>query len=172
MWDDYTGLGVVIGVIDSGIEYSHPDLLGQIDTTLDHDAIDGDDDGSAETSSEKHGTTVAGTIAAAANNGIGVAGVAYGAKVAGFRQGFGEGVEAQLAENLGLQWTVATAGATTGSLATISRPQTSKQQAQPSRTPFRPDVGVWARCSSSPRTTAGAMAKTSTTIASRTRDIR
>ena len=106
MWDDYTGLGVVIGVIDSGIEYSHPDLLGQIDTTLDHDAIDGDDDGSAETSSEKHGTTVAGTIAAAANSGIGVAGVAYGAKVAGFRQGFGEGVEAQLAENLGLQWTV------------------------------------------------------------------
>jgi subtilisin family serine protease len=84
VWDDVTGAGVVIGVVDTGIEYTHPDLAGQINTVLDHDALGGDDDASAE-AGENHATAVSGTIVAAADNGVGVAGVAFGAEVAGFR---------------------------------------------------------------------------------------
>jgi len=92
VWDDYTGAGVIIGDVDSGIEYTHPD-----------DALDGDDDASAETG-ENHGTAVTGTIVATADNAIGLVGVAYDAEVAGFRLGFGSaGSTSQIEENLWLQ---------------------------------------------------------------------
>ena len=64
VWNDYTGSGVVIGIIDDGVQYDHPDLSANYDTTLDHDARDGDDDAAPGTSSDIHGTTVAGVIAA------------------------------------------------------------------------------------------------------------
>jgi thermitase len=68
--------GVRIGVIDTGIDQTHPDLSGQtvacarFQDLLQLDECDDDND---------HGTHVAGTIAAKANNGIGIAGVAFNA---------------------------------------------------------------------------------------------
>jgi len=105
VWDDYTGNGVVIGVVDTGVEYTHPDLTTGYNSTLDHDALSGDDDAFAG-AGENHSTTVSGTIVASADNSIGLAGVAYGAEVAGFRMGFGFNTEPQIEENLWLQATV------------------------------------------------------------------
>ncbi len=75
---------VVVGVLDSGISSSHPDLAGQIARDKSASCLGGVVD-TSETAwnptTSDHGTHVAGTIAAALN-GVGIAGVAPGAKVA------------------------------------------------------------------------------------------
>ena len=104
-WDKSTGTGVVVAVIDTGYR-PHADLAANIlpgydfiiDTAVSNDGNGRDnnpqDPGDAvvagecgtgspaqDESSSWHGTHVAGTIAAVTNNGSGVAGVAYNAKV-------------------------------------------------------------------------------------------
>lgn len=75
---------VVVGVLDSGISGSHPDLAGQIAKDKSASCLGGVVD-TAEAAwnptTSDHGTHVAGTIAAAVN-GVGIAGVAPGVKVA------------------------------------------------------------------------------------------
>lgn len=75
---------VVVGVLDSGIDSSHPDLTTQIAYEQSASCIGGVVD-TAEAAwnptTSDHGTHVAGTIAAAIN-GVGIAGVAPGVKVA------------------------------------------------------------------------------------------
>ncbi|QIL76098.1 S8 family peptidase [Hymenobacter sp. HDW8] len=88
---------VVIGIIDEGVQFDHPDLVGQVWTNpydkadgVDNDGngyiddihgwdFDGNDnsvyDGTTRGSMDDHGTHVAGTIGAKANNSAGVAGV-------------------------------------------------------------------------------------------------
>lgn len=73
-----TGRGVRVAVVDSGIEASHPDLSGQL--ALNRNFVSGQD-----LVVEEHGTGVAGIIAAKANNGIGIAGIAPGARLLGLR---------------------------------------------------------------------------------------
>ena len=70
-----TGEGITIAVIDSGVDLDHPEFSGRI--VPGYDFVDGDgyaDDGNG------HGTHVAGTIAAA-NDGIGVTGIAHDARI-------------------------------------------------------------------------------------------
>ncbi len=73
-WDTTMGnSGVRVAVLDTGVDLKHPDLAGRIlyqTDVVDYDGRADDDDG--------HGTHVAGIIAATANNGLGVAGVAPG----------------------------------------------------------------------------------------------
>ncbi|MFT5711158.1 MAG: serine protease [Halioglobus sp.] len=99
-WDMTTGVPeVIVAVIDSGILSGHPDLAGQLvpgydfirdpDNAGDGNGIDSNpedigDDGALGGSSF-HGTHVSGTIAAASNNGIGVAGVAWNARIMSLR---------------------------------------------------------------------------------------
>ncbi len=75
---------VVVGVLDSGIDSSHPDLASQIRKDLSASCLGGVVD-TAEAAwnptTSGHGTHVAGTIAAALN-GVGIAGVAPGVKLA------------------------------------------------------------------------------------------
>lgn len=83
IWDEYTGLGVKIGVYDDGIDASHADLAANYDSSSEVR----DDNGNAvapvpETSGDGHGTSVAGLIAAA-NNGTGIVGVAHEASITG-----------------------------------------------------------------------------------------
>ena len=73
-----TGRGVRVAVIDSGIAAGHPDLAGQL--IVSRNFVDGQ-----KAASELHGTGVAGIIAARADNGIGIAGVAPQAHVLGLR---------------------------------------------------------------------------------------
>jgi subtilisin family serine protease len=73
-----TGRGVKIAVVDSAIEGSHPDLSGQL--LVNRNFVAG-----AAPRAEQHGTAVAGVIAAKADNGLGIAGVAPGARLMGLR---------------------------------------------------------------------------------------
>jgi len=108
-WDLSTGAGVRVGVIDTGYR-PHADLAANLVRTAsgavagydfisdsfvandgggrDNNAIPGDfaaagacAAGSRASNSSWHGTHVSGTVAAVTNNGTGVAGVAFGAKV-------------------------------------------------------------------------------------------
>jgi subtilisin family serine protease len=73
-WAHSTGAGVTIGIVDSGIDATHPDLAGKIDAQV--TCIGGScKEGSAK-DGDGHGTAVAGIAAAATGNGAGIAGVA------------------------------------------------------------------------------------------------
>lgn len=76
---------VVVGVLDSGIDASHPDLATQVDAERSVNCTDGGRPDRSATgwlpTTSDHGTHVAGTIAAA-QNGVGIVGVAPGAKMA------------------------------------------------------------------------------------------
>lgn len=94
VWDQYTGEGVVVAVIDSGY-IEHQDLSANLLPGYDmisnlKAAGDGDGrdpvaidmgDGATDQDHTWHGTHIAGIIAAVANNGKGVAGIAFGAKI-------------------------------------------------------------------------------------------
>ncbi|MBD2495351.1 S8 family serine peptidase [Nostoc sp. FACHB-280] len=84
VWDDYTGRGVVVGVIDDGFDYTHYDLNNNYDTTRDYDTINQDADPFPTLVDENHGTSVAGIIGAEAN-GVGTVGVAFNATITGIR---------------------------------------------------------------------------------------
>lgn len=73
-----TGRGVRVAVIDSGVEAGHPDLAGQVL----HNQNFVDD---RPPPAEGHGTAVAGIIAARADNGAGIAGVAPQARLLAMR---------------------------------------------------------------------------------------
>jgi subtilisin family serine protease len=88
---------VLVGIIDSGIDASHPDLADQVDTALsrnfvtDIPSIDGPCEvpscvDPATADDNGHGSHVAGTVAAAAN-GLGVSGVAPGVRLVNIRGG-------------------------------------------------------------------------------------
>lgn len=106
----FTGNGVTIAVIDSGVDFSHPELLnrrwingdeipgdgldndqnGYVDDlhgwNFDRDQFNGDISPGTTSVFQGHGTHVAGIIAAAAND-QGITGVAYGAQIMALRLG-------------------------------------------------------------------------------------
>lgn len=67
---------IKVGVVDEGIDYTHPDLVQSFESSLKgYDFVDQDSDPKPQNDSlEWHGTHVGGIIAAGLNNGIGVAG--------------------------------------------------------------------------------------------------
>jgi subtilisin family serine protease len=83
---------VLVGDIDTGLDYTHPDLAPNVDDAASVNCVSGvpvpgmvaanDDNG--------HGTHTAGTIAAA-RNGIGIVGVAPNVKIAGIKAGNADG---------------------------------------------------------------------------------
>jgi subtilisin family serine protease len=97
-WDITTGSGNVVAVIDTGISYRHPDLISNLWTNPNEiDDNNYDDDGNGYVDDmfganvyyadgnpwdcDGHGTHVAGIIAAAGNNNLGVTGVTWNTKI-------------------------------------------------------------------------------------------
>lgn len=97
-WNTAQGNGVVVAVIDTGLDYNNPDLAANVWTNVNEvpgNFVDDDGNGFIDDvlgwnfaynnnnpiDDNGHGTHVAGTIAAVGNNGIGVIGVAWQAHV-------------------------------------------------------------------------------------------
>jgi thermitase len=88
--------GVKVGIVDTGIDATHPDLAGRLADCASTGAPIGviaTDNTVSEsrgcTDDNDHGTHVSGTIAAVANNGIGVAGVAFNSTLSHCKALFG-----------------------------------------------------------------------------------
>jgi len=130
-WDRSTGTGIVVGVIDTGVR-AHADLADNLlpghdfisSTSVSNDGngrdADASDpgDGCNGGRSSWHGTHVAGTVAAVADNGEGGAGVAYSAQILPVRVlGCGGGYFSDIAD--GLLWA---SGSAVGGVAAPSQP--------------------------------------------------
>ncbi|MHC4545891.1 MAG: S8 family serine peptidase, partial [Planctomycetota bacterium] len=126
-WDIATGVpdgsDIIVGVIDSGIDYLHPDLAGNMWVNpgeIPNNDVDDDGNGYVDdvhgydfyqddgdpSDAAGHGTHVSGIIAGVGDNGIGVAGVNWRCKLMALRflnaQGSGSTVEAIEAVNYGV----------------------------------------------------------------------
>ncbi len=80
-WTLSTGAGVKIGVVDSGAQSNHPDLAGVFSPASGNSLGETGFDPTAGATDSGHGTHVTGIIAAHANNGVGVAGIAPSATI-------------------------------------------------------------------------------------------
>lgn len=89
----YTGKGVIVTILDDGLEWDHPDLIKNYDFRASLDINDGDNDPKPRYDRynyNKHGTRCAGEIAAVADNNICSIGVAYNSHIGGIRMLDGE----------------------------------------------------------------------------------
>lgn len=105
VWATQTGRPeVVVAIVDSGIDGSHPEFQGQLlpgqDFTVTPPAPGGDRDGYG------HGTHVAGVVGARLNNGTGIAGIAPGCKLLPVRIFNDMGHTTEGAANAALIWAV------------------------------------------------------------------
>jgi thermitase len=100
-WDTVTGNGAKVAVVDTGIAAHHPDLKSKIADQK--DMIDND---KVAEDSVGHGTHVAGTIAAATDNGKGVAAVCPACKLLVARSGDQQGDFTDIDVVQGIYWSV------------------------------------------------------------------
>jgi len=95
---------VLVGDIDTGIDFNHPDLKQNIDVANSVNCVSGTPvAGLAAQDDNGHGTHTAGTIAAA-SNGIGIVSVAPNVKVAGIKSGNADGFFFPQAVICGFMW--------------------------------------------------------------------
>lgn len=90
-----TGRGVRVAIVDSGVEAQHPDLAGQV--VFNENFVD-----DRPPPAEGHGTAVAGIIAARADNGAGIAGIAPEARLLALRACWQAAQSQTLCTSLGL----------------------------------------------------------------------
>ncbi|XP_025077508.1 furin-like protease kpc-1 isoform X4 [Pomacea canaliculata] len=101
----YTGKGVVVTILDDGIEKDHPDLKKNYDEQASYDVNGHDPDPQPRydySNENRHGTRCAGEVAAQADNHICSVGVAYNAWIGGVRMLDGDVTDSVEAQSLGL----------------------------------------------------------------------
>uniref|UniRef100_A0A8C6FQI6 Proprotein convertase subtilisin/kexin type 4 n=1 Tax=Moschus moschiferus TaxID=68415 RepID=A0A8C6FQI6_MOSMO len=101
-----SGQGVVVSVLDDGIEKDHPDLWANYDPLASYDFNDYDPDPQPRytpSDENRHGTRCAGEVAAMANNRFCGAGVAYNTRIGGVRMLDGTITDVIEAQSLSLQ---------------------------------------------------------------------
>jgi len=94
----WTGAGVVIGIVDDGLQINHPDLSANVAGGFSYDFGGNDADPSPVYIDDSHGTSVAGVAGARGGNGIGVTGAAPRATLAGLRVDFPNQTDAMFAD--------------------------------------------------------------------------
>nr|XP_037850546.1 proprotein convertase subtilisin/kexin type 4 isoform X3 [Chlorocebus sabaeus] len=101
-----SGQGIVVSVLDDGIEKDHPDLWANYDPLASYDFNDYDPDPQPRytpSDENRHGTRCAGEVAAMANNGFCGVGVAFNARIGGVRMLDGTITDVIEAQSLSLQ---------------------------------------------------------------------
>ncbi|KAM3721271.1 Furin-like protease [Dirofilaria immitis] len=103
-WDlGYTGKGVVVTILDDGLERTHPDIAPNYDAKASYDVNDRDEDPTPRydyTDENRHGTRCAGEVAAIFNNSLCIVGIAYNARIGGIRMLDGDVTDAVEAASL------------------------------------------------------------------------
>lgn len=98
-WDINTGHGIIVAVLDTGVDYTHPDLSSQMWDGTNCVDVNGDplgdcihgydfssgDDKDPKPSGSSHGTHIAGIVGALGNNGIGTAGAIWDVQIMAVR---------------------------------------------------------------------------------------
>lgn len=108
-WPTTKGAGIVIGIVDDGLQHTHPDLQLNYVPSLSWDFNGNDADpsprtvGLCSTTADCHGTAVAGVAGARGDNGVGVSGAAPLVSLAGLRLIADPISDAQIATALGHQ---------------------------------------------------------------------
>lgn len=100
---NYTGRGVVVTILDDGLEKDHPDLYNNYDSQASCDINGLDNDPMPRydiIDSNRHGTRCAGEVAANANNSVCGVGIAFNARVGGIRMLDGDVTDAVEARSL------------------------------------------------------------------------
>ncbi|MFC4406575.1 S8 family serine peptidase [Haloarchaeobius iranensis] len=97
-WDTTFGSeNVTVAIVDTGVDYTHPDLQSRFGSNKGKDFAGGDNDPNAP-SGENHGTHVAGIASATTDNGTGVAGMSDSTLLACRALGGGSGSTADIAD--------------------------------------------------------------------------
>lgn len=85
-WNTCRGSNVLIGIVDDGLQVTHPDLSPNVNTNIDHNWNYGDpQDPSPDHAVDFHGTSCGGLAAARGSNAVGVCGAAPEATLVGLR---------------------------------------------------------------------------------------
>jgi len=106
-WDRTTGeSSTVVAVLDTGIDYTHPDLMNKVDLVNAKNYVNHTDD-PMDDHPQNHGSAVSGVIAAQTNNGIGVAGLDWGATILPIKVLDASGGGSMTAVCEGLAWATA-----------------------------------------------------------------
>ena len=80
----YTGKGIKVAIVDSGLEIAHEDLSANVDQANSYNFLTGTNNPTPSVAGEDHGTQVAGIVGAVGFNGKGGRGVAYNATLRGY----------------------------------------------------------------------------------------
>jgi subtilisin family serine protease len=133
---------VLVGDIDTGLDYTHPDLAPNVDSANSVNCVSGVPVPGAVAADDNngHGTHTAGTIAAASNS-IGIVGVAPNVKIAGIKAGNADGFFFPEAVVCSFMWPLVMAWMSRTTVTSLIRGSSTARTTQSSAQSGRPSSG-------------------------------